>query len=146
MDMVESELRTTEQLSKDCHPNIVQVLVHRPVLDDGHLPYWNSLYFLDLELCDINLSEYLKGAEPKIYRYAAWARPNIHRVHGLSDWVMVMEQNDAVFFIVALMQQLLSALSFIHSKDLVHRDLTPSNGTLPHKSCSEIYFSSIFLD
>ena len=36
-----------------------------------------------------------------------------------------------MFFIVALMQQLLSALRFIHGEKLVRRDLKPSNGTLP---------------
>ena len=144
-DMVERELRTTEELSKYCHPNIVQVLVHQPVLDNGHLAYWTSLYFLDLELCDINLAEYLKGTEPVIYHQVAWARSKTPNIHSLSDWLTVKDEGDAVFFIVALMQQLLSTLSFIHRMDLVHRDLKPLNGTLSNKYCSEIYFSPIFL-
>ena len=83
------------------------------VLDHGYLHGPNSSYFIDMELCDLNLEEYIHEKNGNI--------------PGLLDWETV-DSVEGKFLIVAIMQQLLNGLIFIHEKDEIHRDLDPKNG------------------
>jgi len=76
----------------------------------------NSIYFIDMELCDINLSQYINGSH------------GVTGIHGLPPW---KKEEPDIFLITAIMQQLISALAFIHKEDKVHRDLDPRNGKAP---------------
>lgn len=67
-----------------------------------------------MELCDINLEEYLQGKQIGI--------------RGLIDWDTARKERQHQFLIIAIMQQLLSGLAFIHGHDEVHRDMAPQNG------------------
>lgn len=110
-----------EKLCRDKHVNIIDVITH------GQLR--PAYYFIDMELCDLNLDEYLDG--------------RITGVYGLLDWAKA-KQDHGKFLIVAIMQQLLSGLIFIHEHDEVHRDLNPHNGnaTVPSiKFTSSLIFS-----
>ena len=90
------------------HINIVQVLAH------GQLPN-APYYFIDMELCDLNLQEYIhqepstepSGSIPYIIRGVASAS-------SLQIWVV--------------MSQIAAGVEYIHQKGHVHRDIKPANG------------------
>ena len=67
-----------------------------------------------MELCNINLEEYILGSKIGI--------------KGLIDWDIAGREGQRQFLIIAIMQQLLSGLAFIHRHDEVHRDMAPQNG------------------
>jgi serine/threonine protein kinase len=74
-------------------------------------------YFIDMELCDLNLREFLR--EEKV-------KPD--------DWFLhwpIEDPDDKAFFIIALLQEIANGLYFIHAHDLVHRDLKPENSIVP---------------
>ena len=77
----------------------------------------NSDYFIDMELCDFDLDQYINGA------------CNVSGVHGLPVW---NTDNPDIFLIIAIMQQLLSGLAFMHKEGKVHRDLDPRNSKVHH--------------
>jgi serine/threonine protein kinase len=74
----------------------------------------SAIYFIDMELCTINLEEYIQGSKIG--------------VRGLIDWQTAGKEGQRQFLIFAIMQQLLSGLAFIHDHDEVHRDMAPQNG------------------
>lgn len=89
--------------------NIVQILRH------GSFGPHTGVYFIDLQYCDINLDEYIRGSRPPclaLYSYAE-AKGN----------------DDLPLIVCGIMQQVLNGLIFIHEKGQVHRDLKPMNGT-----------------
>lgn len=67
-----------------------------------------------MELCEINLEEYIQG--------------RVTGIRGLVDWQTVFKEGQAEFLILAIFQQLLSGLAFIHGYNEVHRDMAPQNG------------------
>lgn len=98
---------------KESHLNIIHLLDHGVLVD-------KSVYFIDMELCDISLEQYMNGTSA------------IMGFHRLQDWKK-LEPN--IFLITAIMQQLLSGLAFIHKSGKVHRDLNPKNGRLHPLLC-----------
>jgi serine/threonine protein kinase len=110
-DDIMKEVRAMEKLCTAGHENMIQIFEHGVLRQN--LPY----YFIDMELCDINLDEYIKG--------------RITGIHGLLDWKDAIRDQQAHFLIFGITQQILLGLIFMHSKDEVHRDLTPQNGLTP---------------
>lgn len=104
---IANEARAIDKLCKSSHPNIVSVLKH------GRFSPYSVTYFIDMELCDLNLEEYLQGTKLDI--------------RGLIDWQTAAQEGQRSYLILAIMQQLLGALKFIHDHDEVHRDLAPQN-------------------
>jgi serine/threonine protein kinase len=103
----ENEIKAATTLCTLGHPNIVQTFEH------GALDHFN--YFIDMELCDLNLKEFLAGEKV-----------------GPNDWFLhwpIPQFGDRMFFIIALLQELANGLSCIHLQNLVHRDLKPENST-----------------
>jgi len=103
-----NEARAINKLCQGSHENIVTVFNH------GRFNATFPLYFIDMELCDINLEEYLLGTKSGI--------------RGLVDRGTACKEGRHQFLILAIMQQLISGLSFIHSHDEVHRDMVLQNG------------------
>jgi len=104
-----------EKLCKRGHENLIQIYEHgrlRP-----NLPF----YFIDMELCDVNLDEYIRG--------------DVTGVHGLLDWTKAVDEGQGQFQIFAIFQQILIGLTFIHELGEVHRDLTPQNGIHTSRLC-----------
>ena len=104
---MENEVKAAKCLGTKSHPNIIQVFEHG-VLDQVN-------YFIDMELCDLNLREFLRGEKVK---------PD--------DWFLhwpIEDLGGRLFFIVALLQEIANGLHFIHAHDQVHRDLKPENST-----------------
>jgi serine/threonine protein kinase len=101
------EVENMKILCNKSHKNIIQYI------GDGIIAP-TSFYYIDMELCDIDLSKYMNGGN------------NVIGVHGLPSW---NKDDPDVFMIVAIMQQLLSGLAFMHKENKVHRDLDPTNGS-----------------
>ena len=89
----------------DTHVNITQVLNH------GHLS--NPIfYFIDMELCDLNLHEYIHAKNP------SELLPYFSRGDGVKS----------VLQIWTVMTQIASGVEYIHRQNQVHRDIKPVNG------------------
>ena len=118
-----NEVDAMKTLCNKSHTNMIQYIRHGTIVSD-------SIYFIDMELCDIDLSQYIKGTH------------SVTGVHGLPVW---NKENPDIFLITAIMQQLLSGLAFMHKEDKVHRDLDPRNGKVLHLA-RRLMFSVIFGD
>lgn len=93
------------------HRNIVAVLRY------GKLPR-SYFYFLDMELCDLNLEAYIQQK---------WT-PN---VRGKVPHLVVMDdlpEKDSLSQVADIMHDLVAGVAFIHSHKEIHRDLKPQNG------------------
>ena len=109
-DDVDNEVRALKKLCQNQHPNIVQVF------DYGELNPDSAVHFIDMELCDISLGNYLDGQELK---------------DGVS-WATVKEDEDVPAHGYNILQQILNGLLYIHCVGEVHRDLSPHNDTAWH--------------
>jgi len=116
---IDNEVRAINKLCKSNHLNIVQVLGCGWLKPDG------AFYFIDMELCEISLENYMQG----------------RTINGLVDWNTVRIRNEVHEHAYKIMQQILNGLIYIHCRNEVHRDLSPNNGT----SFSEIYFNMLRL-
>jgi len=94
---IENEVRIVTKLSckRPAHPNIVQVFRHGGM---DKSPY----YYLDMELCDENLEQYMNRYRCTNTSMGIWQIWNI-------------------------MAQIADGLSFIHHLGEVHRDMKPNN-------------------
>lgn len=70
------------------------------------------VYYIDMELCAMNLEQYIQGSL---------------RAPGLVDWSIPVDAEE-VRNIIDIFEQILSGVVFIHSEYEVHRDLNPQNG------------------
>ena len=100
-----------QSLQTKPHNHIVEILGH------SSLGKHTASYFIDMEYCDLNLSEYMRGKGPL--------------VNNLLDYETAIRDRQISFFIIAIIQEILSGLIFIHSHDKVHRDLKPQNSMSP---------------
>jgi serine/threonine protein kinase len=105
------------RLQSGQHDNIVKILRH-----ESFGPHTGA-YFIDLQYCDINLDEYIRGSRPPCL--------------ALYNYLEAKENDDLPLIICGIIQQVLNGLIFIHEKGQVHRDLKPMNGTFPMPLCME---------
>ena len=106
MEDYRNEVEAMKTLCNKSPTNMIQYI-------DVGMIVSGSIYFIDMELCDFNLSQYIEGTR------------EVTGVHGLPLW---NKESPDIFLIIAIMQQLLSGLAFMHKEDKVHRDLDPRNG------------------
>jgi serine/threonine protein kinase len=76
-------------------------------------------YYIDMELCQGNLEDFIKGNTPHRFDLS-----NIHRLLNVSE--------RGVWGIWDIMEQITNGIVFIHACGEVHRDLKPRNGTSAH--------------
>jgi serine/threonine protein kinase len=98
---IQSGIRAMDGLCRGQHPNIVKIL------NSGLLEPHGGYYFMDMELCDAHLADFLAS-------------------RGLSK--QQFEWPDSVSYLWEIMGNIASGLEFIHSKLYVHRDLKPTHG------------------
>ena len=107
---MENELRAVDKLCKPGpQKNIVTALRH------GKLPQ-TSYYFLDMELCDMNLETHIRQEWP----------PTVEgtKPHFSKD-VTPENRRDEV---IKIMKDIAGGVSYIHRQGEIHRDLKPRNG------------------
>ena len=114
---IANEQRAIQELCmSSCHRNIVIVFGY------GWLgKEYESVFFIDMELCALDLSEY-------IYGQRSLPRENFFEpIHN----GLFVSKNDRplskVRNVWAIMKEIGAGLKFIHDHNLVHRDLKPKN-------------------
>jgi serine/threonine protein kinase len=104
---IAGEMSAVRNLCNGAHSNIIAVLKF-VTLRTPH-----AFYFIDMEYCDCNLYDYVVG---------------VSDMPGLFNWLDAGQQERMQYVINTLADDMIDGLSFVHSKDLVHRDLSPQNG------------------
>jgi len=107
-ETIENEIRAIKKLCSGSHPNIVEVL---RIGELNKLSY----YFIDMELCDISLYEYIYRDDSKPLPDAVpyFIKDATSQVKELQIW--------------NIMTQIANGVAFIHSHNEIHRDLKPQN-------------------
>lgn len=96
-------------MNSNTHQNIVSVLAF------GKLSHF--LYYIDMELCDLNLERWI---------YGKWDQNTAKRLPHLTVELPPRARMGQVWDI---MEDITRAVAFIHDEHEIHRDLKPSNGT-----------------
>lgn len=99
---IQNEVRAIKRLCKTGHPNIVQVLEYGSLKEDA------MFFFIDMELCEASLEEYLRGGIS---------------VGGGPTWETVCK-DAAVMADKAciILQHIVNGLFYIHTMGEAHRD------------------------
>jgi serine/threonine protein kinase len=111
------------------HKNIIGIL------KQGWLH--GSLFFIDMELCELNLSDYIYRERPILVnalRSDQNGQPQ--------DLAFIQEYEGPLARMVnvwTIMIHIASGLSFLHIHKQVHRDLNPKNGLSPHINLLTIF-------
>jgi len=106
--VVENEVQVLKELGREgVHPNIVAVL------QIGELRNSQDL-FIDMELCDLNLLDYIHGTDPRASTFFVKDQPPPMKARQVWN----------------VMSQITSGVEYLHGKRLVHRDLKPANGNI----------------
>lgn len=106
--MYDNEVRAIENLCDGKYQNIVKVFRHGLLRPD------HSIYYIDMEMCDFNLDEYVTGT---------------HTDQSLLDWPNASKQDQIQYLLTTILDNVLSGLTSIHSHNEVHRDISPQNST-----------------
>lgn len=98
------------------HPNIVVIL------QDGWktIPFVGEYYFIDMELCDLNLHDYIQGHRSMTLEVYDTLDPRIF----VPPECDILEKMRNVW---AIMIHISQGLEFLHQYGQVHRDLKPRN-------------------
>lgn len=99
---VQNEIRAITKLCDGTNKHIIKVLAHGEFTSMSYV-------FIDMELCDFDLEEYIKSI---------WI---VSRADHYSKETGIWN----------VMRQIASGLQFVHGNREVHRDLKPRNGISP---------------
>jgi len=85
------------------------------VLRIGELRNSRYYVFIDMELCDLNLAEYIYNTKPRdsVATYFINDQPPLIKAQQI--WTVMV--------------QVAKGVEYLHSQDTVHRDLKPANGS-----------------
>jgi serine/threonine protein kinase len=107
--------RLAEKICGGSHRNIVGLL--------GKGYSENLQYYMQMEECDLSLEEYVNHGKVA-HRLLAWPT----HPWPTDNFEHTNKQNQRVFIIVAILQQILSGLVHIHKHKTIHGNLHPRNG------------------
>jgi serine/threonine protein kinase len=102
------------------HRNIIKILGH------GWLPKPYSFFYIDMDLCDSNLHDYIYGARMAERLLAEDPSEGPSPVYTTRECDLLVKLRN----IWAIMTHISDGLEFIHANGQVHRDLKPRNGIL----------------
>jgi len=116
--IVQNEIRTLLELNnKGPHDNIVRMLNH------GWLGNPHNYFYMDMELCDINLHEYIYLPRSLNFDVGLLSSMRTPTYVGENCSPLVRVRN-----ILTIMTHISRGLEFLHRHNQVHRDLKPRNG------------------
>lgn len=104
---INNEIRAVKKLCRSSHLHIVQVF------QLGQLKSESTFYFIDMELCSLNLERYSRGED----------------IPFIVNWKSIRERNEIALKLCEINAHIIEGLIFIHENQEVHRDLSPHNGT-----------------
>jgi serine/threonine protein kinase len=81
-------------------------------LQCGPLKDGGAFYFIDMELCDFTLHQYMQGQD----------------IEGIDNWNTIRQQDSAIERGYDILLHITNGLLYIHCLREVHRDLSPQNG------------------
>lgn len=114
---IENEINAIEKLEGiGSHRNIVDILGHGKLGTSGY-------YFIDMELCDLDLKDYIHG-ERSIGNDNAITQDSTNVVFVSKDCGLQLKLQNAF----TILSHITDGLEFAHEHKLVHRDLKPGNG------------------
>ena len=117
-EIVEKEVTALRKLGHEGgHSNIVSVR------DIGELIN-SPFYFIDMEICDLNLAQYIHRLTP------------ITPSESIPYFVKDASPPLKVQQIWNIVRQIANGLKYMHSLNMVHRDLKPANGGSPRYSAN----------
>jgi len=103
------------------HDNIVSILAF------GDMHGTTSRYYIDMELCDMDLDSYIHHRKSESLFEA---------LHDLPIFVSLGDPPQTQWINVAIIMTHISAgLSFLHANDLIHRSTRPADGTIYPFKC-----------
>jgi serine/threonine protein kinase len=118
---IENEARMSKLLEEHKHPNIVTILGHGWIKNSG------SVFFIDMELCDMSLIEYIRYLKGEINTSSTGRNiaPSQQEYPSLIQADMSCECR--VHNMWAIASQVAQGIAFLLSHKQVHRDITPKN-------------------
>src|SRR5271170_4748635 len=117
--LVESETRILLELHRaGDHGNIINILGH------GWRPKPHSYFYIDMNLCDSNLHDYIYGTRLVEITQASLEN-NQSPVYTPRECPLLTKLRNTW----AIMAHISDGLTFIHINGQVHRDLKPRNGS-----------------
>jgi serine/threonine protein kinase len=107
--VAENEVRVLKELwGEGAHVNIVSVFTIGGLFND-------EAVFIDMELCDLNLAEYIVCSKPRDSVPTFFIVDQPPPVKARQVWNVMI--------------QITTGIKYLHLKHIVHRDLKPANGT-----------------
>lgn len=118
---VQNEIRAIRKLCNNTHKNVVNVF------EVGRFRFHDNQYaFIDMQLCDLDLDQYMKSARV------------VNLVHEDTTWQFRLRELQ----ICNIMRQISLGIAFIHGKKEVHRDIKPKNSiTLAYSYLNLVLYS-----
>ena len=101
------------------HQNIVTVTSHGWIRD---------FYFIDMELCDLTLHDYIAYLDGKLSSPPFEIIPQLAPVFVEMNCSPILKIQN----ICTIGTHIAQGLEFMHGKGQVHRDIKPRNGTIPN--------------
>lgn len=120
-ELLESEKRILSGI-RDAgnHDNIIRILGH------GWLPKPTSYFYIDMDLCDSNLHDYIYGA--RIVQHMGEHLDNEpNPVYAPNDCTLLIKLRN----VWTILTHICDGLNYIHKHGQIHRDLKPRNGKVP---------------
>jgi len=106
--VIENEVRNlTELCQQGPPPHIVNVLRIGELRNTRYL-------FIDMELCDLNLVEYIYCTKPREAVPTFFIKDQPPPMKACQIWTVLL--------------QIVKGVEYLHHKHMVHRDLKPANG------------------
>src|SRR5271156_1077179 len=106
---IEHEAQVIERIcGEGAHPHIVEVLKLGELLNSDY-------YFIDMELCDLNLSEYIHRSTP------------LNPSESIPYFIRNSSPPLKAQQIWNIMKQIANGVNYLHTLKVVHRDLKPAN-------------------